>query len=59
VKGMTCSACEELVKESILDEGAMKVFVSYRAGEVIVEHNDSLSTSKIKSIISNEGYEVV
>lgn len=59
VKGMTCSACEQLVQEALTDEGAKNVKANHTSGTVSLEITDNLDKSKVLQIIKEEGYEVV
>ncbi|NQU79425.1 heavy-metal-associated domain-containing protein [Candidatus Woesearchaeota archaeon] len=61
VKGMHCQSCEMLIKDSLEEaNGISSVDVSIKAGKVSVEFNDKkVSESRIKTIITKEGFEVV
>ncbi|MFH1770780.1 MAG: heavy metal-associated domain-containing protein [archaeon] len=58
-KGMHCTACEQLVTEELIDNGAKESTADFKTGKVVVNHDKSLSLNKIKHIIREEGYEVL
>ena len=59
VKGMHCSACEMLIKEALLEQGASEVNVDLKSETVTIIHEPSFDKNKLSSIIQQEGYEVV
>ncbi len=61
VKGMHCPSCEMLVKDSLEDEeGINNAELSHKKGTAMVDFDDSkIDENKIKSIIKDEGYEVM
>ncbi len=58
VKGMHCSSCEMLITDALEEKGAKNVSANHKTGEVVVEHNKSLSKDAIRLSIMDEGYEV-
>lgn len=59
VKGMHCSSCEMLVKDSLEElDNVKKVEASAKDGKVTVYYEDEVDDSKIKKIIKEEGYEI-
>lgn len=61
VKGMHCTSCEMLLKDSLVDAvGVKKAEASYAKGTVSVEFDEAkTSEDKIRYIIRKEGYEVL
>ncbi len=61
VQGMTCSHCENRVNTALLsNEGVEKCKASSKKNEVAVAFDEGkISLEKIKSIIAEEGYNVV
>lgn len=60
VKGMHCSSCEMLLKDSLEDAGAKALEISHKKGMAVVEYDEGkLDEPAIKSIIRKEGYKVV
>ena len=58
VKGMHCSSCEFLIKDSLNDLG-FKAKADYKKGEVIIENFDSKKEKNIYKAIEENGYKVV
>jgi copper chaperone CopZ len=59
VKGMHCSSCEMLIKDSLDELGVPKAEASHKTGIVNVEFDEKkVSEKKIKEAIKKEGYEV-
>jgi len=60
VKGMHCSSCEVLLKDSLEEsEGISNVEVSHKNGIVTLDYDESWTNREdIKKIISSEGYKV-
>ncbi len=60
VKGMHCTSCEMLIKDTLLDEnGVKKVSAHYEKGIVEVEFNeDKINHKKIKKLIEEDGFKV-
>jgi len=61
VKGMHCGSCEELVKDSLEEEkGVDHASLSWKNGTAAIRYDDErISISQLKSIIQEEGYEVL
>lgn len=57
VEGMTCSHCENRVKNAVLELGAKTVSVSLADKTVTVESD--LTAAAIKAAIEDAGYDVV
>lgn len=59
VKGMHCKSCEMLIEDALMDlKGVKKVNIDHKTGVVLVDH-DNVDLGKIKSVIVDEGYEVL
>ncbi len=59
VEGMSCSHCENAVKNAVLEiDGVSNVEVDLEGKSVTVTHEESVSVGSIKDAISEEGYEV-
>ena len=59
-KGMHCNSCEMLVKDSLEEiDGVNSAKANHKSGDVIVDYEDSVSETRIKDIIHQEGYEVL
>ncbi len=58
-KGMHCSSCEMLVKDSLEElEGINSAKADHKSGMIEVEFDDSeIDEAAIKTAISSEGYE--
>lgn len=61
VKGMTCSHCEEAVKDTLEElDGVSEVVVHLDAGKVDVSYEENrVSLAQIKEAIEDQGYDVV
>jgi len=60
VKGMHCTSCEELLKDSLEEAGVKKAVISYKKGSVVVDFDGKdVSQEQIKGIVVKEGYEVI
>ena len=61
VKGMHCKSCEMLIKDELEEMDSVNVIkISYKTGEVLVGFEpDRADENKMRSIIKNEGYEVL
>ncbi|MEE9525797.1 MAG: heavy-metal-associated domain-containing protein [Candidatus Woesearchaeota archaeon] len=59
-KGMHCSSCEMLVKDSLEDlEGIEKAEADFKSGIINVEFDEAkVSEDNILQIIKSEGYEI-
>ena len=60
-KGMHCPSCEMLVKDSLEDEkGVKKAEANHKSGIIEVEFDENKTNlNKIKTIIKNEGYDMI
>jgi len=60
VKGLHCSSCEMLIKDSLEEtEGVKNAEVSHKNGTVTIDYDEKLiDENKIKDIIKKEGYKV-
>lgn len=58
VKGMTCTACEQIITEALEEVGAKQVKVNHTSGLVVVEHDDDMSETVMKRTIVKEGFKV-
>mgnify|MGYP001591335055 CR=1 FL=1 len=58
VKGMHCSSCEILLKETIEEEGINVVSANHKKGEIVVDVKDEKEMAKIKQAVKKEGYVV-
>ena len=58
VEGMHCSACEKLITEELVDNGAKDAKADHKSGDLTVEHDGSMDESKIREIVEEEGYKV-
>ncbi len=59
VKGMHCTSCEMLLKDSLDEIGVKNASASHKAGLVNVEFDEKkLSEEKIKEAIRKEGYTI-
>ena len=60
VKGMHCSSCEMLVKESLEETaGIQNAELSHKEGTATVSYDETkISEKEIKKIIQKEGYKV-
>jgi len=58
VKGMHCSSCEEIIKDSLEEtDGITKAEVSNENSNAVIEFDEnSITEDKIKEIIIEEGY---
>ena len=54
-KGMHCSSCEMLLKDSLEELGAKVISISHKTGEVVVEYDNE---EAVVDVIKNEGYDV-
>jgi copper chaperone CopZ len=61
VKGMHCSSCEMLIKDSLEEtKGVNAAEASHKKASVSVDYDEAkISEKMIKSIIKSEGYEVL
>ena len=59
VKGMSCSACEKLITQALIDKGVSQVHVDSKNGFVDVNYEFNISLKEICSVISDEGFEVL
>tara|TARA_Y100000310_G_scaffold321029_1_gene378110 strand:- start:5812 stop:6015 length:204 start_codon:yes stop_codon:yes gene_type:complete len=58
-KGMHCTSCEILVKDSLMEAGVDKVEASYKSGIISVDFDENkISKEDIIKIIKLEGYEI-
>jgi copper chaperone CopZ len=60
VKGMHCTSCEMLIKESLEEtDGVRSAKAHFKDGKVIVSFDEKrIDEAKIKEIIKKEGYTV-
>jgi copper chaperone CopZ len=60
VSGMSCSGCELLVKEALLEiEGVREAGASHLNGTVVVDYDpERVSVSTIKAVIEEQGFTV-
>lgn len=58
IEGMHCKSCVELVKDPLLDTGAVKR-IKVSMGRAAMEYdNKKINESKIAQIIENNGFKV-
>ncbi|MDO4450787.1 MAG: copper ion binding protein [Moraxella sp.] len=60
VQGMTCGGCAKSVERAINElAGISSVAVDWRADQVVVSHDDTVSQADITGAIEDAGFEVV
>lgn len=61
IKGMTCSGCEEHVRQAVIGlEGIIETSISYKEGNAVIRYDASkTSLEKIKEAINGTGYKVI
>ena len=59
VHGMHCTACEHLIAEILLDGGAHRAHADHETGRVTVEHEKGLTRAQMKTLLEEEGYQLL
>lgn len=61
VKGMHCTSCEVLIKDSLEETGAIKnISISHKTGKLSLDFDPKkITLKKIKEIVKGEGYDSI
>ena len=59
IKGMHCSSCETLIKDSLEELGAAVKKIDHKTGDVVIDFDENkVSLDAIKTAVKKEGYTV-